>query len=54
MYHTPRGKGFFLPWLTFHFLAGKRGFSIKGLFGEEKLHFRVLLSVSSPRRTFFA
>ena len=26
MYHAPRGKGFFLPWLTFHFWVGKRGF----------------------------
>ena len=26
MYHARRGKGFFLPWLTFHFWAEKRGF----------------------------
>ena len=36
MYHTPRGKGFFIPWHTSHFWAGKEGFSVKGLFGEEK------------------
>ena len=40
MYHAPRGKGFFLPWLTFHL----------GLFGEEKLDFRFLFNVSSPRQ----
>ena len=51
MYHTSRGKGFFLPWLTFHLWAGKRGFFIKGLFGEEKLDFRVMFDISSPRRT---
>ena len=49
VYHAPRGKRFFLPWLTFHFWAGKRWFFVKGLFGEEKLDFRVLLGVSSPR-----
>ena len=26
LYHIPRGKGFFLPWPTFHFLARKIGF----------------------------
>ena len=26
VYHTLRGKGFFLPWLTFHLWAEKRGF----------------------------
>ena len=26
MYHAPRGKGFFLPSLTFHFWAEKKGF----------------------------
>ena len=39
MYHTPRGKGFFLPWLTFHLWAWKRRFFVKGLFGEEKTGF---------------
>ena len=34
------------------FGPGKEGFSFKGLFGEYKLDFRVLLYVSSPRRTF--
>ena len=33
------------------FGPGKEGFSFKGLFGEYKLDFRVLLYVSSPRRT---
>ena len=28
VYHAPRGKGFFLPWLTFHLWAGKRGFFV--------------------------
>ena len=28
MYHAPRGKGFFLPWLTFHLWAGKKGFFV--------------------------
>ena len=51
MYHASRGKGFFLPWLTFHLWAGKRGFFIKGLFGEAKLDFRVMFDISSPRRT---
>ena len=51
MYHAPRGKGFFLPWLTFHLWAGKKGFFVKGLFGKEKLDFRVLFDVSSPRKT---
>ena len=50
MYHAPRGKGFFLPWLTFHLWAKKIGFFVKSLFGEEKLDFRVLLDVSLPRR----
>ena len=27
------------------------GFSVKGLFGEEKLYFWVMIDVSSPRRT---
>ena len=36
VYRAPRGKGFFLPWLTFHLWVGKRGFFVKGLFGEEK------------------
>ena len=31
------------------FRPRKEGFSFKGLFGEEKLGFRVLLNVSSPR-----
>ena len=48
MYHAPRGKGFFLPWLTFHFWAGKRGFFGKGLFYGEKLHF------SGSAQCFFA
>ena len=51
MYHALRGKGFFLPWLTFHFWPRKRGFFIKGLFGEEKkMDFQVLLDVSLLRR----
>ena len=51
MYHAPRGNGFFLPWLTFHLWAKKIGFfSFKGLFGEEKWGFQVILDVSSPRR----
>ena len=51
MYHTPRGKRFFLPWITFHLWFGERGFSIKELFGEEKLFFfGFLLDVSLPRR----
>ena len=49
MYHTPRGKRFFLPWFTFHLWAEKRGFSFKGLFDEEKLDFWVILDVSSTR-----
>ena len=45
MYHVLKGKGFFIPWLAFHLWAGKRGFFfVKGLFGEEKLDFRVLHS----------
>ena len=32
------------------FGKGKEGFSFKGLFDEEKLDFRVLLDVTSPRR----
>ena len=51
VYHTSRGKGFFLPWLTFHLWARKRGFFVKGLFGEEKLDFWGLFDVSLPRRT---
>ena len=51
VYHSPRGKGFFLSWLTLHFWAGKRGFLVNGMFGEEKWDFQVLLDVSSPRRT---
>ena len=39
MYHAPRGKGFFLPWLLSIFGPGKKGFFVKGLFGEEKLEF---------------
>ena len=50
MYHTLRGKIFFLPWLTFHLWAGKRGFFVKGVFGEEKLDFQVFLGVSSPKQ----
>ena len=26
MYHAPRGNEFFLPWLTFHLWAEKKGF----------------------------
>ena len=26
IHHAPRGKGFFLPWLTFHPWVGKIGF----------------------------
>ena len=40
VYHSPRGKVFFFSWLTFHLWVEKRGFSFKGLFGEEKLDFR--------------
>ena len=36
--------------LLFIFGSGKEGFSFKGLFGEEKRGFRVLLDVSSLRR----
>ena len=46
MYHAPKGKGFFLPWLTFHLWDGERGFSIKELFGEEKLIFSGFYSMS--------
>ena len=50
MYHAPRGKGFFLPWLTFLLWDKKRGFFLfKGLFGQEKWGFQVLLHVFSPR-----
>ena len=28
MYHAPKGKGFFLPWLTFHLWVGKIGFFV--------------------------
>ena len=51
MYHAPRGQKFFLPWLTFHFWPKKRGFFVKGLFSGEKLDFRVMFDVSSPRKT---
>ena len=52
MYHEPRGKGFFLPWLTFHFCAGKRGFfCLKACLAKKNCIFRVLDDVSSPRRT---
>ena len=45
VYYTPRSKGFFLPWLSFHLWVEKRGFFVKGLFGEEKkMDFRVLLN----------
>ena len=43
MYHPPRGKGFFLPWLTFHLWADKRGFFIKGLFSKENWIFGLCL-----------
>ena len=33
------------------FGLGKEGFSFKGLFGQEKMDFRVLLDVTSPKRT---
>ena len=36
MYHAPRGKGFFLLGLFSIFGPGKEGFSVKGLFWEEK------------------
>ena len=39
MNHASKGKRFFLPWLTFHFWARKRGFFFKGLFREEKTEF---------------
>ena len=45
MYHAPRGKGFFLPSITFHLWAGKRGFFFKRLFGEEKNWFFGLCSM---------
>ena len=46
MYRTSRGKGFFLPWLTFHFLVKKIGFFlVKGMFSKQKLNFWVLHSV---------
>ena len=50
VYHAPKGKGFFLPWLTFHLCAGKIEFFVKGLFSEEKLDFWAMFNVSSPRR----
>ena len=28
MYYAPRGKRFFLPWVTFHLWARKRGFFV--------------------------
>ena len=49
-YHAPRGKGFFLAWLTFHLWVEKIGFFVKGPFSEEKLDFQVLFDVSSPMR----
>ena len=39
MYHVPRGEGFFITWLTFHFWVGKNYI------------FRVLHRFFSPRRT---
>ena len=51
MYHALRGKRFFLPWLTFHLWVGKRGFFVKGLFGEERRDFWVMFDVSFPRQT---
>ena len=35
VYHAPKGKGFFLPWLTFHLCAEKIEFFVKGLFSEK-------------------
>ena len=52
MYHAPRGKGFFLLGLFSIFGPGKEGFSVKGLFWEEKKKdFRVQLDVSLPKQT---
>ena len=48
MYHAPRGKGFFLPWLIFHFWVEKRGFF--GLFSKSKTEFSSSAQCSSPRR----
>ena len=51
MYHAPKGKSFFLPWLTSNFWAGKRGFfGLRVCLAEKNCIFRVLLSGSSPRR----
>ena len=50
VYHAQICKGFFLPWLTFRLWAKKIGFSVKALFGEEKLDFWVMFDVSSPKR----
>ena len=40
-------------YLSLHsiFGLGKKGFMFKGLFGEEKLNFQVMLNVSLPRQT---
>ena len=40
----------YLGLLSF-FGLGKEGFLVKGLFGNEKLDFWIMLDVSSPRRT---
>ena len=52
LYHTPKGKGFFLSWLTFHLWAGKRGFFwLRACLMKKICIFQVLDYVSSPRRT---
>ena len=35
MYHVPRGKGFFLPWLTFHLGRENRVFRFKACLAKK-------------------
>ena len=35
MYQLPRGKGFFLPRLTFHIWVGKEGFLLRGCLAKK-------------------
>ena len=37
-YHAPRGKGFFLPWLSFHLWASKIGvfFPLRAYLAKKK------------------
>ena len=48
VYHAPRGKRFFLPWLTFHIWAGKRKFFGQGPVWQRKTGFSLFA------RCFFA